>query len=249
MSHVLRPPQIDLAGILSQQHPNIDLRTSAYENSTRNFLKALTNYKNRAITTISERRKHQASEKKKILDRTHAVETETSQCKLKEIELVAQLEREKEERKEAELLVASFKRQLGGLREKIASVEADIEQYRALTQNLRREKNKERSTLSSYNSHVFPELRSCEERLSCAIEGVEKDRLLVRFSRLDPTEPQKEASFVIDLASETFKIITASPHLPSMPILVNNLNESRDIYAFFRDVRAAYVLLLAPTAQ
>lgn len=88
MPHALRPPQIDLAAILSQQHPNIDLRTHTYENSTRNFLKALTNYKNRAITTISERRKHQALEKKKILDRTHAVEVETNQCKLKEIELV-----------------------------------------------------------------------------------------------------------------------------------------------------------------
>lgn len=35
-------------------------------------------------------------------------------------------------------------------------------------------------------------------------------------------------------------VITASPHLQSMAILVNNLNETRDIYTFIRDVRAAY---------
>ncbi|KDR72538.1 hypothetical protein GALMADRAFT_252669 [Galerina marginata CBS 339.88] len=249
MSHSLRLPQIDLAAILSQQHPSIDLRVQTYDNSTRNFLKALTNYKNRAITTISERRKHQASEKKKVAERIHTVEIETNQCKLKEIDLVAQLEREKEERKDAELSAAAFKRQLATLRDKCASVDTDIEQYRALTQNLRREKNKERSLLSSHSSHISPELRSCEERLSCAIEGVEKDRLLVRFLRVDPTEPQREASFVIDISSQTFKVITSSPHLPSMPILVNNLNDSQDIYAFIRDTRAAYQLLLDTTAR
>jgi len=49
-----------------------------------------------------------------------------------------ELEREKEERKDAELTVAGFKRQLATLRDKIASVDTDIEQYRALAQNLHR---------------------------------------------------------------------------------------------------------------
>ncbi|KAF8962286.1 chromosome segregation protein Spc25-domain-containing protein [Flammula alnicola] len=249
MAHTLRLPQIDLAAVVSQQHPSIDLRVHTYDNSTRNFLKALTSYKNRAITTISDRRKHQASEKKKVVERTQAVESETNQCKLKEIDLVAQLEREKEERKDAELSVAAFKRQLAALRDKIASVDADIEQYRVLTQNLRREKNKERSTLSSHASHVSPESKSCEQRLACAIEGVEKDRLLVRFFRIDPSDLEREASFVIDIATQNFKVITSSPHLPSMAILVSNLNESRDIYTFIRDVRAAYKLLLDSSTE
>ncbi|CAA7268447.1 unnamed protein product [Cyclocybe aegerita] len=240
MAYSRRPVQVNLQALLAQPNPTIDLGVQSYETSTRNFLKAVANYKNRAITTISERRKHQASEKKKILDKTQAAEAETSQCKLKEIELVAQLEREKEERKDAELSVAAFKRQLATLREKIASVDTDIEQYRALTENLRREKNKERSTLSAHASNIDPESRSCEQRLACTIEGVEKDRLLIRFSQLDPSDPEREASFVIDLSNDIYKIITSSPHLPSMPILVNNLNESKDIYTFIREVRTGY---------
>lgn len=89
MNHVLRPPHIDLSAIITQQNPSIDLRVHVYEDSTRNFLKALTAYKNRAMTNISERRKHQAMEKKRLLDKTQTVEMETNQCKLKEIELVA----------------------------------------------------------------------------------------------------------------------------------------------------------------
>ena len=49
-----------------------------------------------------------------------------------------ELEREKEERKDAELSVAAFKRQLVSLGDKIATLDVDIQHYRALTQNLRR---------------------------------------------------------------------------------------------------------------
>jgi len=67
------------------------------------------------------------------------------------------------------------------------------------------EKDEERSILSSHSSCVRPELRVCEQRLSCVIEGVEKDRLLVRFSRIDSSEIDREASFVIDLLNQMYK--------------------------------------------
>lgn len=89
MPHVLRLPQIDLASVLAEQNPHIELRTHVYDNSTRNFLKALNSYKNRATTTIADRRRHQAMEKKKITERINLIEAETNQCKLREIELVA----------------------------------------------------------------------------------------------------------------------------------------------------------------
>lgn len=89
MNHVLRPPHIDLSAILTQQNPSIDLQVHVYENSTRNFLKALTAYKDRVITIISGRRKQHEVERKKLLERSQAFELETNQCKLKEIELVA----------------------------------------------------------------------------------------------------------------------------------------------------------------
>lgn len=89
MAHTHRLPQIDLSAVLAQEHPSIDLRVHTYENSTRNFLSALTNFKNRAITNISDNQKKQVTERKKILEKTHTVEAQTNQCKLKEIDLVA----------------------------------------------------------------------------------------------------------------------------------------------------------------
>ena len=95
------------------------------------------------------------------------------------------------------------------------------------------------------------------------IEGVQQDRLLIRFFRLDPTDSERDASFVLDISGQnykgmslifhislrpvlTFAVITASPHLSSMAILVNALNESRDIYTFIKDVRTAYKPLVSP---
>ena len=87
--HVRRPLQINLHALLQQQTPTIDLGVESYENSTRNFLEAVAKYKNRSMTAIAERRRHEAHEKKKIMDKISTVEAETGQCKLKEIELVS----------------------------------------------------------------------------------------------------------------------------------------------------------------
>jgi len=88
-TQTIRPTQIDLASILAQPNPTVDLRLQAYEASTRNFLKAVSNYGNRAIAEITKRKERQASERKKLAEKTAAVESETNQCKVKEIELIA----------------------------------------------------------------------------------------------------------------------------------------------------------------
>ncbi|KAF6765916.1 chromosome segregation protein Spc25-domain-containing protein [Ephemerocybe angulata] len=236
----VRVPQLDLATILKQPNPHIDLRTNAYETSTRNFLKALTTWKNRSINTISERRKSQVAEKKRLAEKIQQVETETNQCKLREIDLVAELEKEKEERQEMELSVAAFKRQLASLRDKCSSIDSEIEQYRVITENLRREKNKERSILRKNASRVNPDLKFCEENLGFSMEGIENDRLFVRFWRLDPTDPERDASLVLDVSSTSYRVLTSSPLLPSLPILLTSLNETGDIYLFVKQVREKY---------
>lgn len=51
---------------------------------------------------------------------------------------IAVLEREHEERKEAEASVAAFRRQLSSIKEKCALLDVEIEQRRAVVQNLQR---------------------------------------------------------------------------------------------------------------
>ncbi|TEB26288.1 hypothetical protein FA13DRAFT_1692337 [Coprinellus micaceus] len=236
----VRVPQMDLGAILKQPHPHIDLRTSTYETSTRNFLKALTTWKNRSMNTISERRKAQLAEKKKLTEKIKQVEEETNQCKLREIDLVAELEKEKEERQEMELAVAAFNRSLTSIQDKCNSIESEIEQYRAITENLRREKHKERSILRKNASRVVPDLKFCEESLGFSMEGIENDQLLLRFWRLEVSDPEAEASLVLDISNPHYRVLTSSPNLPSLPILVTSLNETGDIYLFVKQAREKY---------
>ncbi|KAH6917679.1 chromosome segregation protein Spc25-domain-containing protein [Coprinopsis sp. MPI-PUGE-AT-0042] len=236
----VRVPQIDLAAVLKDPNPHIDLKTNSFDNSTRNFLKALTTWKNRSMSTISDRRKGQATEKKKLVDRTHQLENEINNCKVREIDLVAELEREKEERQEIELAVAAFKRQLATLKDKCSSIDSEIEQYRAITESLRKEKNKERSVLRKNASRVAPELKFCEQSLSFSLEGIETDNLLLRFWQLDPSDPEREASIVVDVSTKNYRVRTSTPQLPALSILVSSLNETGDIYLFIKQVREKY---------
>ncbi|ESK88425.1 kinetochore protein spc25 [Moniliophthora roreri MCA 2997] len=240
MTHILRLPQIDLASVLASPNPHIDLKLGVYENSTRNFLKAVSNYKNRSIATISELRSRSAAEKKKLMEKAQAVEIETNQCKVKEIELMETLAKEQNEKREAEASVAQFKRELATLNERCTSVDAQIEEYRAIVANLRRERNKERATLNTFAARISPELDACEKRLACVIEGIEKDQFLVRFTRVDRSDPDKEFNFVVDVSNQAYKVRTTSPPLPSLPVLVEYLNTTGDVYGFIIRTRQAF---------
>ena len=89
MAHVLRVPKFDLSALLAQQHPHIDLRLEAYETSTRNFLKAVSNYTHIAQAEITRRKQAHIHEKKRLTERIQSHENETNACKVKELELIA----------------------------------------------------------------------------------------------------------------------------------------------------------------
>ncbi|KAI0075903.1 hypothetical protein K474DRAFT_1663663 [Panus rudis PR-1116 ss-1] len=242
--HVVRVSKLDLGSILSQQNPHIDLRLEAYETSTRNFLTAVSNYTQRAVTEITNRKNNYATNKKKIAEKTKQIENETNACKVKEIELMAVLEKEQEERKEAEASVSAFRRQLASIKEKCASLDAEIEQHRAILQNLQRERERERSLLNKHAARTSPELAECARRTQCAIEGIDKDKILIRFTHVDKTDLNREFSFVLDVSSRDYKVPTTSPFLPTLPILLEELNETRDVYSFIKQVRQAFEQLV-----
>lgn len=89
MAHVLRVPKLDLASILAQQNPQIDLRIEAYDTSTRNFLKAVSRYTQNAQAEITRRKTAHTNEKHRIAEKIQQYENETNACKVKELELIA----------------------------------------------------------------------------------------------------------------------------------------------------------------
>ncbi|OCH94207.1 hypothetical protein OBBRIDRAFT_884963 [Obba rivulosa] len=241
MLHVSRAPKLDLAAVLASQNPQIDLKLDAYEASTRNFLKAVSNYTQRALTEIANRKTNHIAERKKLSEKIQHIETETNACKVKEIELIAVLEREQEEKREAEASVAGFRRQLAVIREKCAALDTEIEQNRLVAANLHREHDRDCTLLDSHASHSGPELTDCERKLRCMVEGIDKDRILIRFTHIDPADLDREFSMVMDLSDRSYRVPTTTPFLPMLPILLEELNSTRDFYTFIKHVRHAFL--------
>ncbi|KAF5393327.1 hypothetical protein D9757_000586 [Collybiopsis confluens] len=228
--------------IANPNEPNLpkDLDIPVFEETLQNFLHAVNNYKNKSINAITDKRAKEAAEIKRIQDKTQKFEAETNKCKVQEIELMATLEKEQAERKDAELTVAAFKRQITSLHERSANVQAQIDEYRALAATLRADKGKERATLNAHASRVQPELQAFETLLACKIEGMEREQLLLTFTHVDESDPSREFSFVLDVSGRDYRVVKTSPPLPSLPLLVDKLNISRNIYAFVVQIRQEF---------
>ncbi|KLO15900.1 hypothetical protein SCHPADRAFT_920100 [Schizopora paradoxa] len=231
---------IDLAALLESQQPEVDLKIKDFEASTRNFLKAVSLYTSRAIEEISSRKTRHAAELKKSAEKRQQAEVEITACKVKEIKLMEVLEKEQAEKKDSESSVNELKRQFGSIKEKCSTADVEIEQYREEVESLRREKTKDMNMLNKHANRTSPELEDLESLLQCVMEGVEGDKILVRFPGLDPLERQREFSLVIDVSSLTYKVPITTPPLPTLPLLVDHLNSSRDIYTFIKTVRQAF---------
>ncbi|KAJ3729377.1 chromosome segregation protein Spc25-domain-containing protein [Lentinula raphanica] len=237
MAFVPRGFHLDLKSVLSDPNSHINLDIPVYEETLQNFLKAVNSYKNRSITAITDKRTKDAAEKKKMQDKCQKIEGEISKCKVQEIELMATLEKEQDERKDAELAVSAFKRQITSLNERSATIQAQIDEYRVLIASLRTDKGKERSTLNSHASRVTPELHAYEKLLACTIEGMEKEQLLISFRRVDISIPEREFSFVLNVSGPNYRVVKTSPPLLSLPLLVDRLNVAQDIFAFIVQIR------------
>jgi len=240
MAYAHRGFHFDLKATLSNPNPHIDLRVPIYEESSQNFLNAVNNYKNRSIAAITDKRAKDAAEIKKLNEKTQRVEAETNKCKVQELELMTTLEKEQAERKDAEIMVATFKRQIASLHERSTTLQAQIDEYRSLNASLKKDKGKERSTLAVHASQVNPELQAFENLLACDVEGMEKEQLLIRFKRLDLSDPNREFGFILDVSSDNYKVMKTSPPLPSLPLLVDKLNATRDIFAFIIQIRQEF---------
>lgn len=117
--------------------------------------------------------------------------------------------------------MAAFERQLASIKEQCALLDVEIEQRRAVVMNLRRgmpihfldlrfvhsvtERERERSLLNTHASRTSPELKECEFRLQSSIEGVDNDKILIRFTHIDPSEPLREFSIVLDVSGDLYK--------------------------------------------
>jgi kinetochore protein Spc25, fungi type len=82
------PLTIDLAAHIESGDTTIDLRTTEFERTSSQFLKAVKNYTARAREEIVQRKQRHGAEVKRVQERLTQADGEIRECKVKEIELM-----------------------------------------------------------------------------------------------------------------------------------------------------------------
>ena len=67
------------------------------------------------------------------------------------------------------------------------------------------ERKREQNILNTHAASLSPAVAACEAHLKCAIEGIDRDKILVRFTHLDPADLAREFSLVLDVAASVYK--------------------------------------------
>lgn len=66
------------------------------------------------------------------------------------------------------------------------------------------ERNNEENTLNTHAALIAAELSAYQSWLHCYIDGIETDKLLIRFSHVDEANLDREFSFVLDVSEPSY---------------------------------------------
>ncbi|PPR04663.1 hypothetical protein CVT24_011881 [Panaeolus cyanescens] len=197
--HVSR---INLKKLLDQEKPRIDLQIPTYEASTLSFLSALNTHKQRVIAQCSERAEEAKADLRRATKLIQNADSDIKRFKIQEGELKKQIQREAQERQDAEVVVLTLQRQIASVRDSIAAVEAEWEDRKKCIKALTEENSSETVAIDSFQHQNVELTQLLAEQLGCTFHGVanQDQCLLICFKYLDPKKPDSDiqAYFALD---------------------------------------------------
>lgn len=224
--------------------PSIDVNIPLIEKRMSAFKASLGMYTTMNQEEVMKRRDQHGQELESIREERVRIDQEIQKYRLKEIALAKLLEEERQERKHSEEVVAHSNRQLKSLQEKLAAKEEESKKLDNVLDQLKKSKEKEKRQLDKQASQVAKDVSSLELMLGATIRGAGDDVLRVVFTNLDPKDPEREFSIVIDLSRQEYRVPEVSPPLAALHTLLDGLNASRDLYAFLRRIQRAFATSL-----
>ncbi|KAG8923977.1 kinetochore-associated Ndc80 complex subunit spc25 [Tulasnella sp. 418] len=230
-----------LANVLQSNTPTLETGYDQCAMGQGAFMIALQNYVAKAKDEIKARKDTFNKRIQEDEERKKEIEKEVEECAVKEVKMIEQVQKEKVETAELEADVASLQKQESKIKELCARKDEEIEELKRKIFVTRGALNRDKEVLNSYAKRTAREGRSLQELLGWTIEGVQKDMLLFRFTRIDPSDSEREFSLVLDVSQRDYRVTTSTPLLPTLPTLLAELNESRQFYVFVRRIRGAFV--------
>ncbi|ODN78739.1 hypothetical protein L202_04302 [Cryptococcus amylolentus CBS 6039] len=224
--------------------PSLDLRWEPFQQHVENFLTAIDAYTQSARTEIVARATdHYAT----VRDKKAEMEETEKRIQLereKEGDMLATLESERHVLADLNSSLSHLQNSLAKTKEQSSSLEAELKALRTEVRSEETEKERQKKMLNDMRNRDTVELKQMEEALGWKVEGIKADQLLMRFYLIDPDDPAREFSFIVDVAKQDYTVPNCDPPIPTLPQLVRQLNEDRDLFSFIKKVRKAFRALI-----
>ncbi|KAL7414385.1 chromosome segregation protein Spc25-domain-containing protein [Mrakia frigida] len=230
--------QPGFASIAHSQKP--ELSFAPFQDLCQDFLAKLDAFVLRGKGEILERKERREQEREKEAKEKRRLEEEIVGAGSKESRLLQVLEKEKQDLTELQQAITELKTNLSSLESQEKVLGGDLAEWNAKVGKLRTEKSIRDATLAEHRTSITRDLSLLEKKLCWNVDGVGSETLLIRFSHLNPSNPAKEYSFIVDISAKNYAIPTISTPLAQLPTLLADLNADRDFYGFLKKVRKAF---------
>ncbi|CED83790.1 kinetochore protein fungi type [Phaffia rhodozyma] len=232
-----RPPHPNLADPTLTQIPT---NFPPFQQQSTQFLAALDAFVLRGKEEIIFRKETRERLVKEAEEQKRRMEEGIDEASRGEGKLLEILEKEASDVAEVQTTISDLKLNLSTLESQERAQTAELKEWTVKVEQLRAEKTLRLSKEAEIRASISRDLRTLENALGFKVEGVDTDKLLIRFTNLSPDDPSKVFSLLIDLSSRLYKVSSISPPLPSLPYILETLNQDRDFHQFLRRIRKAF---------
>ncbi|WWC71566.1 uncharacterized protein I206_105524 [Kwoniella pini CBS 10737] len=243
------PRPISLQAILDESSsnstsPSIDLQWEPFQKHVESFLNAIDAYTIAAKTEIAARATDHVNTMRDLKAEKEETERRIHLEREREGEMLATLETERHTLTDLTSSLNHLQSSLQKVKDQSSSLENEINHLRKSNTSEKTEKDRQQSRLNEMRKRDEDELIELEESIGLRVEAVKRDLLMIRFTLLDPTDPQREFSFLIDISKQDYSVPNCDPPLANLPDLLQQLNHDREFFAFIKRVRKSFRALI-----
>ncbi|WVR07494.1 hypothetical protein IAU60_004536 [Kwoniella sp. DSM 27419] len=224
--------------------PEVDLQWEPFQRHVEAFLTGIDNYVLRAKTEIVGRANDHAAFLRDKKAEKEEMERQIQLEREREVDMLSTLESERHTLTDLTSSLNHLQSSLAKVKDQSAALEADLSALRKEVKSEKAERERQGKVLDDMRDRDEVELRELEEVVGLKIEGIKADLLMLRFTLLDPADPTREFSILVDVSKQDYTVPNCDPSLPSLPDLVRQLNQDRQFFLFIKRVRKAFRALI-----
>ncbi|WVW85625.1 hypothetical protein I302_107663 [Kwoniella bestiolae CBS 10118] len=243
------PRPVSLQAILDESSanntsPEIDLQWEPFQRHVEGFLTAIDDYTLAAKTEIAARATDHVNSMRDLKAEREEMERRIHHEREREGEMLATLESERHTLTDLTSSLNHLESSLHKVKDQSSSLESELNTIRKEVTTERTEKDRQKARLNEMRKRDERELVELEDNIGFTVDGIRPDLLMMRFTLLDPSDPAREFSFLIDISKQDYTVPNCDPPIPNLLELVRQLNHDREFYTFIKRVRKAFRALI-----